>query len=268
MPQSSLLIDGWKNSANNSKWVVSMVYSTNGQRAFVDPYDFTTKSETGDSLVQTVEMCKEKVKNLYNTEIVAVVSDNAANMKNMGRTIPKYHINCNAHTGNLLAKDFNNKVFTDQVISILKEFKSHPNLERKLFDNGGHRIMLPVDTRWCTYRDSYLNLKQNSIAMRRVLIDPEVIVKAEVKSKVFEDVFEVEVSDYIRLFDPVCKLISLCQSSGTSTTDSTEMWLNLEFEEGFSHHNTTLLNRKIMALNVYGFAAFYLHPKYQKEKPS
>lgn len=125
-------------------------------------------------------------------------------MLKMGRTIPQLHVNCNSHTGNLLAKDLNDKTFTEKLVSVLKEFNNHPNLEKKLVKNGGKRVELPVDTRWCTYRDSYANLKHNWTPMKKVRLDEEVTIKAEVKEKLIDDIFAVEIHDYIRLFDPVC----------------------------------------------------------------
>lgn len=67
--ESSILCDGWKNSSNNTKTVVTMLH------------------------------------NVYYVETYAVVSDNASAMVKMGNLNIHCMYTCNSHTGNLLAKD-------------------------------------------------------------------------------------------------------------------------------------------------------------------
>jgi len=59
---------------------------------------------------------------------------------------------CNSHTANLLAKDILDKKIVDKVSLVLKTFK-YPDFEKQIIIKG-HRLNLPVETRWCPYRDT------------------------------------------------------------------------------------------------------------------
>lgn len=102
---SVLLIHGWKNSAANTKTVVAMIYFANERKAFVEAWDLTNTSETGQKLArigkESITISKEK----YEVNLYAVVSDNATNMLKMGQTISIWHSTCSSHSTNLLAKD-------------------------------------------------------------------------------------------------------------------------------------------------------------------
>lgn len=58
----------------------------------------------------------------------------------------------------------------DDVVRVLKEFKSY-DLEKSLVDNGGIRIHLPADTRWCSHRDSSNCLLRNLPIMKKILAE-------------------------------------------------------------------------------------------------
>lgn len=65
----------------------------------------TGESETCDKLSKIVDRCVEKAKNMYKTDVYAVVSDNASNMRKMGRNVSLWNSTCNSHTGHLLLKN-------------------------------------------------------------------------------------------------------------------------------------------------------------------
>lgn len=117
-----LLIDGWKNTSSNAKTVVSMVHNATGFQAFLNAWDLTGESETGDKLTEIVNESIQLAKNLYNTSVYAVVSDNASAMLKMGRSVIIWHSNCNSHTANLLAKDVLNEDLTKKVITGIQTF--------------------------------------------------------------------------------------------------------------------------------------------------
>ena len=81
---SVLVIDGWKNSSTNSKTVVSMIHNANGNKCFVNAWDLSTESETGEKWAEIALESASMSKDLYNTNIYATVSDNAACMVKMG----------------------------------------------------------------------------------------------------------------------------------------------------------------------------------------
>lgn len=53
--------------------------------------------------------CVSSALEKHNTNIYAVISDNAANMIKMGKLTTIWHLTCNSHSANLLAKDLVSK---------------------------------------------------------------------------------------------------------------------------------------------------------------
>jgi Protein of unknown function (DUF 659) len=130
-----LLIDGWKNEANNSKNVTVMLHSVVDRPIFLESFDFTKLSENGLELVRVVEESVSIAQQKHGVEIYAVVSDNAPAMLRMGRMTDLWHIACSSHTGDLLARDILITDTTDNLNAIVKEFK-HPDLEQRIVDRG------------------------------------------------------------------------------------------------------------------------------------
>lgn len=85
-------------------------------------------------------------KQMYITNIYAVVTDNAPPMMSIGKNIELLYVTCNSHSGNLLAKAMVESSFTEKITKVLKELKSSA-LERKIVNFNGRRISLPGDTR-------------------------------------------------------------------------------------------------------------------------
>ncbi|KAL4084400.1 hypothetical protein QTP88_028223 [Uroleucon formosanum] len=225
---SALLIDGWINESANTKNVACMLHSSSGEAMFLESFDMTGVRETSTELCKIVESCIDLAKEKNNTDIYAVITDNAANMVKMGRLSTLWHLTCNAHTANLLAKDLVPSDITAKVKQILKAFH-RPDLEKELLFRGGYRFQLPCETRWCSYH---------------LLLEIHFV------------------SDYINLFDPICVLINKCQSSKSNIADAAEEWLSLELSRSNNNFAANLENRRSSALTEYALAANFLHPKY------
>lgn len=263
---SVLLIDGWKNEAANTRNVAAMIHNAEGQVGFLNAWDITGEKETGEALKDIVSEAVISARDIYNSKLYAVCSDNAANMIKMGKVIDLWHVTCNAHTGNLLAKELVPIQLASRVNSVLKAFSS-ADQEARLLQFGGHRIILPCDTRWCSNRDAFLCLRQNLPAMKKVIahgvtIDPHIV------NLMFDKNFLKQVDDAIALFEPVCTLINKCQRSGSSIADAAEEWLELKLPHGYPHLEEKVNKRRAYALTTYGMAANMLHPVYRGKRLS
>ncbi|XP_050306045.1 uncharacterized protein LOC126743119 [Anthonomus grandis grandis] len=264
---ATLLIDGWKNSSNNTNNVVTMLQTLNGESVFLESYDFSTAKETGEALAEVCNNALETAKSAYNCEIYAVVSDNASNMVKMGRLINLWHSTCSSHTGNLLVKDIVDHDVMKTVTLVLKEFK-HTTLENMILQRGGLKIVVPVETGWCSHRDSCDSLLKNLRIMKQVAAEEHTKIKAEVTCYLYNEEFIESVKATVALLDPICKIINTCQNKSTSIADSTEEWLKLnnQVKESESYNDKIkrcVKSRTNMALNIYSLAANYLHPNYR-----
>lgn len=267
-PDSVLLIDGWKNESNNTKNVVTMLHNVNASTGkpkslFLEAFDLSGESETGNKLCEIVEEASEKAKTLYNTHIYCTVSDNASNMVKMSKCHQLWHSACNSHTANLLAKDLLPKNVSSKVNEVLKTFK-HPDQQHQLLSFGGSRVCLAVDTRWCSQRDACASLKSNMTAMRKVAASDELAkISPQVKCLLFDEYFLSQVNDTIALLDPVSQLINACQKSDSSVADAVEMWMSLQLPDGHNDKHHHLEKRRKQSLNIYSMSANVLHPQYQ-----
>lgn len=99
--------------------------------AFHDSWDFSDIPESTTEIVKVIDEAKTLAKQLlYNTNVYAVVSDNAANMVSMGNSIDEWHSTCSSHTANLLVKDLVDSNRNDKVTKMLKIF-TKPEFEKK-----------------------------------------------------------------------------------------------------------------------------------------
>lgn len=181
----------------------------------------------------------------------------------MGRSVSLWHSTCSSHTANLLAKDVVDKDINKQIVSILKEFKI-VDLEALLIKEGGTKVVLPIDIRWCIYRNSYVSFIKNLPFMKRVSCDHSQKVKPAIQKLLFDSEFVTKATEFIDLFDPMCTLINKCQNSETSIADAVDLWLNLSTPANFPHFQLGIDSRREMALNVYALAAYTLHPIYSE----
>lgn len=262
MEDSVLIVDGWKNSSANKKTVTTMIHNSSGPHFFLDSWDISHQSETGNEVSKVVDESIKLAKEIYNTNVYAAVSDNASVMMKMGRTIPIWHSTCSSHTANLLAKQVVDKSLTKKLNTIIHEFKL-VDLETALLENGGKRMVIPIDVRWCSYEDAYKTFLENLPALRAVCwSDKGKKVKMEVKSLIIDDDFAEEICKFAKLFAPICKLIDLCQKHTTSIADAVNLWLDLEVPTEFPDVIGDIEARRKMALNIYAMAAYMLHPSY------
>ena len=88
------------------------------------------------------------------------------------------------------------------------------------------------DTRWCTYRDHFVNFIRNLNPMGTINAEGQFKVKQEVKMLLFDKELEVRVRSCVNVFDPVCVLIHKWQSTHFSIADASEECLQLVVPEG------------------------------------
>lgn len=92
--------------------------------------NYSTESETAALLKEDVEKSVEISKERYQMDVLAVMTDNAANMTAMGKPLRGiWFLTCNNHIANLLVKntaDSTNDVMRT-LVTVLKEFSDPGN---------------------------------------------------------------------------------------------------------------------------------------------
>lgn len=145
--KGTLMIDGWKNSSNNTKSVAAMVKPEGGEGFFLKSYDFSIKSEDHFNLGLVVEDAKCVSSSTYGINITSYVSDNAANMLKTGKESKLIAYGCKAHVGNLYVNDVFDRTVYDEVHEVLIQFRQ-TNLQNMIKEKDGKSIYLANNTRW------------------------------------------------------------------------------------------------------------------------
>lgn len=142
------------------------------KRAYI--WTFTWCHAYAYNSTNTYNETKELAKERYDAEVYAILSDNAYNMQNMGaaaRLQDLLYSTCNAHSGNLLAKDIlktsDHSKTMEKVMSVQKEFKK-TSLEDRLVKAGGHKPKLSCATRWTSERNAAESFIKNLSPMKNV----------------------------------------------------------------------------------------------------
>lgn len=183
----------------------------------------TGTKETASELFNKVDKCISLALEKHNTNIYAVISDNVANMIKMGKLTTIWHLICNSHTTNLLAKDLVSKPLVEKAKVLLKAFHG-PDAEKEMLNQGDRHIQMPCDTRWCTYRDSFKNVLNNVTPMKKVLATSTIRFDELVHKHLFDEIFLKQISDSIELFNPIYELINVSQKSTSLIADAAEAW--------------------------------------------
>ncbi|XP_032673085.1 uncharacterized protein LOC116844986 [Odontomachus brunneus] len=255
-----LLIDGWKNSAANSKLVVCTIHTIMDKSMYLNSWDLTGIRETGDALTKIVHEATEIAKSKFNIRVYAVVSDNASAMILMGNSVNLWHVTCASHSGNLLAKSLVNVKFAESVNHLLREFKQ-PGLEKEIIKGGEKKIVLTCETRWCSYRNAFRCCLNNLSIMRRIIKDQKISIKCS--EMLFSKDFETTLQDYILIFDPVCELINKCQRSNCNIADSCEEWFKLTIPTVNDNYEKIIEGRLKKVFRPSILTANFLHPIYK-----
>ncbi|XP_071647150.1 uncharacterized protein [Temnothorax longispinosus] len=257
-----LICDGWKNSAANTKNVVCIIHNVNERSIFLKSWDFTELRETSQQLKDMVNEAVQLANEKFKISIYAVVSDNASPMIAMGRQVNIWHSTCHSHSANLLAKSLVPMDFAQSVSNLLREFRT-ASAERELKNRGGSRIMLPCQTRWCSYRDAFRCCLKNLHLMRTLVDEQKVTIATHNLQLLSESSFETQLLDCIILFDPICELINRCQRSDASIADACEEWLKLNIPTDDDFIIKTVQARLKKVLTPIVLAANLMHPQYQ-----
>ncbi|KAF5280271.1 hypothetical protein FQR65_LT03079 [Abscondita terminalis] len=127
------------------------------------------------------------------------------------------------------------------------EFKHH-DLEKLIIIKGGHRIKMPVETRWCSYRDSSQCFLSNLQYIKQII--------ADIGGK-------KKVEETVELSNPICNLINKCQNVTFSLAEAVDLWLNLQLSRNFQKY---VDDRRKIALNDVAITAYFFHPRLKRDK--
>ncbi|XP_024875318.1 uncharacterized protein LOC112456794 [Temnothorax curvispinosus] len=186
-------------------------------------------------------------------------------MMSMRKKVDIWHTTCHSHSGNLLAKDLVPETFAKKVNNLLRSFKT-PGAEYELKQQGGSRIILACDTRWCSYRNAFRCLLKNLCLMQTLVAKKKVQLDSKSESLLKDPSFAIQLQDFILIFDPICQLINVCQRSNCRIADGCEEWLKLQIPTDNDEMQQKLNNRLSKVLTPIMLTSNFLHPQYRAKQ--
>lgn len=266
---ASLLVDGWKNSSANTKTVATFIHRAakdprEVKLVFLKSYDFSVRREDGEALCEVVDDSRALAKTQYNTEVVAVVTDNASNMKKMGGLTPVWHSTCFAHSADLLMKDICKQwqPTMTRALTVVKEFRT-PAAISAIRSLHGTRLVLPCETRWGSKYRAVKSILTNLTVLKSICADPDrnrVEISSDIQKLLFDEGFIGRLQELASALEPLCQFTDRVQKDGTSVAEAVELWLEIELPEKV---RPLFVARSAKAISAASLVANVLHPLYR-----
>ena len=271
----TLALDGWSTLQNEP--IIGVSISVNGSCYLVNTIDTSGKSHDSDYLTELLKEEKLKVEKEFEVHVTSIVTDNAANMASMRRQITSeesvilHCYGCNAHIGNLLAKDIISaaeyKAPIGKIVQVLKHFRNRHQESGQLKEKNVPRPPLPIETRWNSVCESleYFITHWSDLAC---------IVNSNLKPsenvyKYMEDILlKRAATDMVEVLKPIKNAINNFQREDCNLAECFEIWNDMrgQFPTQFQSHLTKRADLAVqdcmLAANVldHGFGGKNLMP--------
>ena len=212
---SILLVDGWRNKSANKKYLVFTVRNINTPQTFLTFYDTSIETEDGENLAVNINEAIKIAKEVYDTNIYAIITDNDRKIVNGGRfarTVDNQELlssTCSSHSGNLLIKSFVNDEFLIKIRAIVNTFRE-PKFESLLVRGGATKLKNFPDTRFCYYRDTCKSILKNLPLLKQLCLIEDLHLSANIMENLLDADFELTLTQIINNLDPICTLINKC----------------------------------------------------------
>ncbi|KAJ8911975.1 hypothetical protein NQ315_003253 [Exocentrus adspersus] len=212
-------IDGWSNVRNDSIVCVSVTEIQDGKVYLIDTIDTQDKSHTAEYLLSLLVESIRRCHNTFNCTVRSIVTDNAANMRNMRGELAKSEeigladkltYGCSAHIFNLLAKDIEVPSVKEHVKKIIKYFRN---------------VHFAAE--------SYL---ENWHILSKICSEHRAAIDKDISTKVFDINLKVNAQDYLQKLKQIAIALDKVQSDNCTISECTEIWLDLLI---FSKENFT-----------------------------
>lgn len=272
----NMSIDGWSN-VHNEPVVCATITTEDGHAFLYETIDTTGNPHTSEYLTKIVCDLISSCFLKYNCTVTSFVTDNAANMALMRKTVEEKSkakvitYGCSAHFLNLLCKDLQVKNIKEHVVQIVKYFRNTHFAKAKFSQAGGRTLVLPSDVRW----NSLADCLEMYVTQWEIILKICEENKKEIDSTIYEKVSNIGIKhaaqEYLRILKPISVALDILQRKNATITDAVEQWKHLQyiFEESVDvelplQKAAEFHKRYTQALTPYHFIAYMLSPQKTK----
>lgn len=270
----NMSIDGWSN-VHNEPVICATITTEDGQALLYETIDTSGNPHTSEYLTQIVCDLISSCELKYKCTVKSFVTDNAANMTLMRKTLEEktnakvITYGCSAHIFNLLCKDFQVKDVIEHVVQIVKYFRNNHLARAKFSQAGGSALVLPSDVRW----NSLGNCLEMYVTQWDIILKICEENKNEIDSTIYRKVSNIAIKhaaqDYLNILKPISVALDTVQRKNATIADTVEQWKHLQyiFDESVElplQKTQQFNNRYKQALTPYHFIAYMLNPQKTK----
>lgn len=247
--------------------------------------DLSENSHTGNYLAEVIGKVIEKI---GPNKISAIVSDNAANVRNARETLQnKYpnieNVRCIAHAVNLIACDITKENFGDRLlrkVNILGSFfkNSHQagaKLKQLIKDHNIHGggIKLYCKTRWTTASDSVDSIIRLESVLEQIATNDSNLLNDRVKRVIQTRNFFSDLRILLFVLDPLRKAVLALESRSATLGDCFLSLIRLSavlkklprsFNQTFRNHCFNVMNERFKEFDDDKYiTCFFLDPRFR-----
>lgn len=276
-------LDGWSN-VHNQPVVCICVTTMEGNVHLVDTVDTSGTPHTSENLTDLAITAIKKVQEKFNCRIRSFVTDNAANMVNMRKSLETQDkdcidvvcYGCSAHILNLLAKDLELPGVSEHVIQIIKYFRNNQFARAKFSDKKGKSVglSLPLQVRWNTMCDSLESYIKNWPILVQIVDENRDALDDSIKAKIMNMGIKKNAEDLLLRLKPISIALDRIQKDSCSIAEAVDIWKQLETDLKENNIldnckvNKCFKNRYDQALKPVHFLAYLLSPTFQAKNLS
>ncbi|KAG6585079.1 uncharacterized protein IUM83_08425 [Phytophthora cinnamomi] len=238
-----IITDGWSNI--NGESIVNYVIISPKMRPMMWSSGTTGgEAHTGEFMASEISLVIGEVEAVADVgKVIAVVSDNAANMKKAGRLVEEKHPNvvfngCSAHAVNLLLKDmFKIELFAQvlkKAVNLVKFVRARHLLlgrlraMRRQHPSRTGELSVPVSTRWYAQEKCIKSVLRNKAPLKAAFADTELMrhysdaptaEKLEEARNILQDrQFWANAKIVLRLTKPVTRVLAMFETDTCSNS--------------------------------------------------
>lgn len=281
-----LITDGW--TSVTGKTIINFVITTPKPIFYKCVYPETEK-ETGNFIGEELNKIISEV---GSSKFVAVITDNAANMKSAWTYISERHphiscVGCISHTLNLLNGDIIKlpkiKDTINKVLSVIKFVKRKTTLlavfEKIQIEKYGKivcTLKLPSKTRWNGNVIALQSYVLNREALELLAISHNINIEQDVKSIILDESIWILVQEILKILEPISRQLETSESDKCLMSDVPEIFsklydtLSQEIESNLAVGSaerekivTAVKKRREFCIKPIHLAANILDPRYR-----